>query len=128
MPDDERGRTSSATCATCRWWHALGDGWGECERSDDRCADPACTILVPPTLLRVVVRQGPACGGGCCDAALHTEGRFGCRVWEPRRDSGPQDAPGSAQGSDVPVPGRPSRGGPFPAARADVLCGQGDAE
>lgn len=89
MPDDDRGRTHAACCATCRWWHALGDGWGECERSDDRCADPACTILVPPTLLRVVVRQGPACGAGCCDAALHTEGRFGCRAWEPvpaRRD------------------------------------------
>ena len=128
MPDDDRGRTHAACCATCRWWHALGDGWGECARPDDRCADALCTTLVPPTLLRVVVRQGPACGEGCCDAALHTEGRFGCRAWEPRRDSGPQDAPESAQGSDVPGRGLPSRGGPFPASRAGVLHGQGGGE
>ena len=43
-----------------------------------------------------------------------------------RRDPGPQDAPDSAQGSDVPVPGLPSRGGPFPAARASVLEWEGD--
>ncbi len=45
-----------------------------------------------------------------------------------RRDSGPQDAPGSAQGSDVPGRGLPSRGGAFPLTRAGVLDGQGDAE
>ena len=128
MPDDDRGRTHAACCATCRWWHALGDGWGECARPDDRCADALCTTLVPPALIRVVVRQGPACGEGCCDAALHTEGRFGCRVWEPRRDSGPQDAPGSARGCETPGRGLPSRGGPFPAARAGVLEWEGDAE
>ena len=43
-----------------------------------------------------------------------------------RRDSGPQDAPDSSRGSDVPVPGLPSRGGPFPAARASVLEWEGD--
>ena len=73
MPDDDRGRTYAARCATCRWWHALGDGWGECARPDDRCADALCTTLVPPALIRVVVRQGPACGEGCCDAVLHAE-------------------------------------------------------
>jgi len=127
MPDDERGRTFSACCAACRWWGGFGDGWGECVRPDERCADPACTAIVPPTLMRVVVQQGLACGDGCCGAFLHTEAGFGCRAWEPR-DSGPQDAPDSAQGPETPGRGLPSRGGPFPLTRAGVLYGQGGGE
>ena len=120
MPDDERGRTSSATCATCRWWEGDGgdawpwDGeadrgtgdWGYCARAE------ACAREEPPSLLLTT-------------GYLRTESRFACLAWEPR-DSGPQDAPESAQGCETPGRGLPSRGGPFTLTRAGVLCGQGD--
>lgn len=124
MPDDERGRTHSACCATCGWWDEDNgkDGWGDCLRADDDDPlrpSPMRVGLSLPAAMRELLWGVPV---------LETEAAFGCRAWEPRRDSGPQDAPGSARGCETPGRGLPSRGGPFPAARADVLCGQGDAE
>ncbi len=115
MPDDDRGRTHAASCATCRWWGVDDSGvGGECERARRR----------PVSLMGVWSVSQP---GSECHAGFWTEPAFACAAWEPRRDSGPQGAPEPAQGSDVPVPGRPSRGGPFPASRAGVLYGQGGA-
>ena len=123
MTDDDRGRTHAASCATCRWWQRGDDTWGDCLRADDD------EDLPEPSPMRAGLRLPAAMRERLWGVAvLETEAAFGCRAWEPRRDSGPQDAPDSAQGSDVPVPGLPSRGGAFPAARASVLHGQGGGE
>lgn len=99
MPDNDRGRTHSASCATCRSWDGFGDGWGECVRPDERW-NAEMADLVPPTLIRVVLEGEARVCDEHCLARLHTESRFGCRAWEPRSDSGPQDAPESSQGPD----------------------------
>ena len=87
MPDDDRGRTHSACCATCRWWGVDDSGvGGECERARRR----------PVSLMGVWSVSQP---GSECHAGFWTEPAFGCAAWE-RRDSGPQDAPESSQGPD----------------------------